>query len=437
MRDLILLIIVFGSIPFILARPYIGVLMWAWLGFMNPHRLAWGLASSLPLSAIVLGGTAIGLLFSREPKRLPWSGMLVVWMLLILWMNVSTFFALIPENSWIEWDRTMKIQIGVLLTLLLITSTERIKLMLWVTALSLGFYGVKGGIFALFTGGNYLVMGPPKSFIADNNSLALALIMIMPLLRYLQMQEKQKAVRLALVAGMLLTALAIVTSHSRGALLAGSAMAAVLWFKSSGKLKSGLLMLIAVPAIVSFMPEAWFERMATIQTFQQDDSAMGRINAWGFAINLANDRPLIGGGFDSFKQELFDRYAPNPEDLHDAHSIYFEMLAEHGYPGLVLFLALGFLALRTGTRIIKLCGDRADLAWARSLAAMLQVSLVGYAVGGAFLGLAYFDLLYHLVALMALTRAIVERQAIAAPDVTQLDKRPEQSVPVRGAAKSH
>ena len=152
MRDLILLIIVFGAIPFILARPYVGVLLWVWLGLMNPHRLAWGLAASLPLSAVVAGVTDVGLLFSSERKRVTWSGMLITWVALIVWMNVSTFFALIPENSWIEWERTMKIQFGVLLTLMLINTTERINLIVFVTALSLFFYCVKFVIFSLLKG---------------------------------------------------------------------------------------------------------------------------------------------------------------------------------------------------------------------------------------------------------------------------------------------
>ena len=52
------------------------------------------------------------------------------------------------------------------------------------------------------------------------------------------------------------------------------------------------------------MPQQWFERMATIKTYEQDASAMGRINAWNMAFNLAKDRPL-GGGFDAFQWDMF------------------------------------------------------------------------------------------------------------------------------------
>jgi len=99
--------------------------------------------------------------------------------------------------------------------------------------------------------------------------------------------------------------------------------------------------------------------------------------------------------------------------------LYFEMLGEHGFPGLILFLTLGFLTLKTGTWVKRNTEGISELKWARDLATMLQVSIVGYAVGGAFLGLAYFDFYYHLVVLMFITRLLVEEQlqktAVIAP----------------------
>ena len=163
-------------------------------------------------------------------------------------------------------------------------------------------------------------------------------------------------------------------------------------------------------AILAFMPAKWTERMESIQNYQEDASAMGRINAWWYAYNLANDRPLLGAGFKGFTPELFRRYAPNPNDYHDSHSIYFEVLGEHGYVGLFLFLTLALLTWRNLVRVQRRAKGRDDLLWARQLAAMLQVSLVGYAVGGGFLGLGYFDLLYHFIGLSLAVRVLTDRR---------------------------
>lgn len=402
MRDLIIALLVFGAIPWILLRPHIGVLVYAWLGLMNPHRLTWGFAYTFPFSTVVAVTTLLAMVFSRERLRLPWNFGVFLWLLFVFWMNITTYFALVPIDAIPEWDRAMKIQLMVFASMLMLHGKKRIVAFVWVIVFSLGFYGVKGGIFSILSGGQYLVMGPWDSFIADNNTLALALIMTLPLMRFLMVESSSKLVQKGLLIAMILTAVSIVNSHSRGALIAGAVVLLFLILKGRHRARFLIAASIVVPVILFSMPEIWWERMATIADYQNDPSAMGRINAWGFAVQLAADRPFIGGGFNVFTEELFIRYAPSPLDFHDAHSIYFEVLAEHGFVGLGLFLAVGYFALRSCTRIMKMAGDHEELQWAKELAAMLQVGLIGYASAGAFLGLAYYDLYYNILAIVML-----------------------------------
>lgn len=424
MRDIVITLIVIGSLPFILSRPYFGVLVWSWIAFMNPHRLAWGFAYSWPFAAIAGGVTIVAYLFSKEPKRLPWCRELVVFLLFILWMNITTLFALSPDNAWPQWNKVMKIQLMVLVALAMLNNKERIHGLIWVVALSIGFFGIKGGIFTILTGGDYLVWGPPGSFFGGNNELALALIMVMPLFRYLQTIDKRKWVKWGLGIAMILMAISIISSYSRGAFLAIIAMGIFLAMKSRKKVLLGAIIIAAIPIAFVAMPGKWTERMESIQHYEQDGSAMGRINAWGFALNLANDRPLVGGGFETFRPDLFRIYAPDPYDWHDAHSIWFEILGEHGYVGLALFLLLGLLTYRTGSWLIKNAKSREHTMWAADLAAMVQVSIVGYAVGGTFLGLAYFDLYYNLIIFLIASRALVTVELNKAEAADK--KQPEQ-----------
>jgi putative inorganic carbon (HCO3(-)) transporter len=408
-RDLLLLLLVAGLMPFVLARPTTGVLVWSWLGYMNPHRLTWGFAYSFPFVMVVAVATLIAMPFSRQPKRMPWSGLTVVWLLWALWMCVTTLTALNPVDAVPEWERAIKIQVMVLATLLLMGEREHIHRLVWVIALSIGFFGVKGGLFTILTGGNYIVWGPPGSFMAGNNEIALALLTVLPLFRYLQVTSDNPWIKRAMIACIVLCAASILGSWSRGALLGGAAMFFVLWLKTRNKWLSGAAIVVALVGFLAFLPEGWFDRMSTISEYREDSSALGRLNAWGFAINIAADRPLIGGGFRAFTPELFMKYAPTPTDFHDAHSIYFEVLGEQGYVGLALYLTLAFLTFRTCTRIRRKVKERKDLGWAGELASMIQVSIVGFGVGGAFLGLAYFDLPYSLMAVVALTNACVDR----------------------------
>jgi putative inorganic carbon (HCO3(-)) transporter len=404
MRDILLIIIVGSILPFCIMRPYVGLLTWSWLGYMNPHRLTYGFAYNLPFVQIVALVTFIGLLFSKEPKRIPWTPVTMIWVLFIVWMTISTLDAFYPDQAWHEWMRMIKIQLMVLVTLMVINTRERINWLVWTIAISIGFYGIKGGIFTLLTGGTYRIWGPPGSFIVGNNEIAFALLIILPLMHYLQIISTNKWIKRAVVVAMILCGFAILGSYSRGALLGSASMIFALWLKGRNKLLRGSIILVVIITALSFMPDQWMERMDTIETYQQDGSAMGRINAWWFAYNLANENILTGGGYGSFSKELFFIYAPDPTDYHDAHSIYFEVLAEQGYIGLLLFVSIGLLTYLTGKWIIRNSKNNKELQWASDLAAMLQVSLIGYSVGGAFLGLAYFDLPYHIMAIMLLVQ---------------------------------
>ena len=143
--------------------------------------------------------------------------------------------------------------------------------------------------------------------------------------------------------------------------------------------------------------------MHTIRTYEEDASAMGRINAWWTAVNVARAH-VTGAGFDMYSPVIFSRFAPDPRDIHAAHSIYFQVLGEHGFIGLFLFLAIWWSVWRMARSITNYKSTDPNLLWAKQLAAMCQVSLVGYFVGGAFLSLDYFDLPYNLLVMTVLTK---------------------------------
>lgn len=404
MRDAILVALIFGSLPFCFSKTWFGVLMWVWVSLMNPHRLTWGFAYDLPFAMLIAIATVGGFLFDKGPKRFPWSALTITLVMFIVWMNVTTVFALVPDAARTEWTRVMKTMMMLIVLLTVLHGRKHIEWLTWVIALSIGFFGVKGGIFTATGGAMNRVWGPAGSYIEDNNALAAALIMVVPLLWYLRGQAAKPIVRWGLLAAILLTAASALGSYSRGALLALAAMAVFMWFKSSHKLPLAMLMIVAAPGLFYMLPEQWFERMQTIGEYQADSSALGRINAWYTAYNVAKDRPLTGGGFQIWDPAVFDRYAPIPWDVHAAHSIYFAVLGEHGFVGLALFLMLGVLTWTTARWIVKQSRPRPELAWAANLAEMCQVSLIGYAVGGAFLSLSYYDLPYYIMAVLVLLR---------------------------------
>jgi probable O-glycosylation ligase (exosortase A-associated) len=417
LRDIALTLFILGLLPFILARAWVGVLVWTWIGLMNPHKLTFGFARDFPFALIVGVATLVAILISSERgRRLPLTPVTTTLIAFVLWMSVTTLFALYPDAAWTQWNKVMKIQLMVFVTLLVMQSRERIQWMVWVTVGSLAFYGIKGGLYTLRGGGTGMVLGPPGGFIEGNTEISLAITIVVPLMIYLMTTNSRRWVRFGFGAAVALCAVAVIGSYSRGGLIAILAMGALLWLKSRKKAGLTLILVAIIPLILLLMPSEWYGRMATIQTYEQDPSAMGRINSWRFAINLANDHPFTGGGFDAFQKDAFQRWAPDPNDFHDSHSIWFQVLGMHGYVGLAIYLLLWWLTWRCANDIISTCKTRPDLRWAGDLAAMIQVALVGFWAGGSFLGLAYFDLPYILLALLVLTQRVVAAEIAKTAD---------------------
>jgi len=425
MRDIVLSVIVFGLLPYIVRAPVMGAYAWAWLSMMSPQKSVYGFARSLPFSQLVAVATLVGLLFSRQRRAVPMNGITVVLLLLLGWMSLTSFFAMNQQDVVLErWIFVMKIQLMIFVTMMLVRSREQIDRLIWVVTFSVAFYGIKGGFWTLATGGGGRVWGPSGGMIEGNNELAVALIMLVPFMYYLYQTSTRKLVRVGLMVSMVATSFSILGSQSRGALLGLVAIAFYLAVKSRRPVRMSLLLAALMVAAIAFMPDSWSGRMDTISSYQDDGSAMSRIYTWKTHWAAAVDRPLVGAGFGADSPAVFARYAPRDGGFADfdgavfvAHSIYFQMLGEHGFPGLFLFLLLGMTTWRIAGRLARQTrGDAEFGSWVPMMMPMVQVSIVGYAVGGAFLSLAYFDLPYYIVGFVVLVDAAVrERKRARAP----------------------
>jgi probable O-glycosylation ligase (exosortase A-associated) len=204
-----------------------------------------------------------------------------------------------------------------------------------------------------------------------------------------------------------------------------SAMLAVLWWKSRQKLILLLVAIVTVTAVLVYLPERWYERMDTIVNFEQDASANRRLNVWATMFHLAQDRPIVGGGFDVGEDAVFQKYAPDPTfPPQVAHSIYFQALGEHGFVGLGLYLLLYLMLWRSASGLGRTTRDRPEYAWARDFGLMMQVSFAGFLVGGAFLSLVNFDVPYYLIGVVIATKRLVDSGVRQATALDMIDSSP-------------
>jgi probable O-glycosylation ligase (exosortase A-associated) len=404
-RDILVATVIFGSLPFCFLRPWIGVLVWSWIGYMNPHRLTWSFAHDMPFALMVAIATVGGLIATKEKYPLPGVREVYLLVLFSLVMFLSTLFAYYPENAWEQFDKVWKILLMTFVTIVLFQDPRKLRALVWVIALSIGFYGLKGGIYVVRTGGAHTVLGPEGSFIAGNTEIGLALNMVLPFLVFLRRETTRPWLRHLLSIMFGFTIIAIVGTYSRGAFLGLLVVSTILFLKSRTKFLAIIVLAIAVPVAMSTLPEKWFGRMQTIQTYEKDGSAMGRLDAWRVAYQMGKDRPLLGFGFRPFSKAMFERYGYSGG--RDAHSIFFQVLAEHGFTGLILYTGLIISSFLTLRRLKRVSRTDPRLQWVYDYSQMLQASFAAYVVCGVFLSMSYFDLFYHLVAIVIILKKLV------------------------------
>jgi probable O-glycosylation ligase (exosortase A-associated) len=297
--------------------------------------------------------------------------------------------------------------------ILLVTSHNKFKSLVIVTAMSFGFLAIKGAIFGLRTGGESRVWGPPDSFISDNNAFALAVNMSLPMLFFLARDEKKRTYRWLFYLAFASGVLSVILTYSRGGLLGLAAVLLAITIKSNYKVISLFLMAFAFFGVLTFAPPQWMNRMGGLVRGEVDTSGRERLVSWGTAWNFALDYPITGGSFNALPNvELFQRYQPERLPVgflsSGPHSIYFQTLEEQGFVGLGLYLIL------VGSCWVSLLGLRrksrrsACSHWIVPYTHMIEVSLFGFLVSGAFLGLANFDLFYQLVAMVIILKVIYQ-----------------------------
>ena len=410
MRDYVLTAFIFAIIPVCLVRPWLGIIAWYWLGIMNPHRQTWDFAYTMPFAMLIGGATLLGALMARDRRPIPWNRELILIVILMLYFTFTTLFAWAPSYAWVQWEKVFKIVLMTLVATMFIYGHDRIRTLMWTIVISIGFYGVKGFFFVLRSGGAERVQGPENSFLDGNTFMGLAFTMVIPLMIFMARTEKKHWIKWSLYVMAMLTIVSTIFTYSRGAYLGLVVILPLIFLQARKKIIAACILIPAVLLAPIVLPETVFQRADTIENYQKDGSANQRLQSWTVAWNLAKESPLTGAGFEfeySPDEDRWMRYASEEytwalQRASSAHSIYFQILGQHGFVALLLFLVLLFGTLLSLNRIKKRAMTSADSTWAASYASGLQVGLIGYMVSGAFLSSAYFDLAWLFFALTAI-----------------------------------
>lgn len=443
MRDLALFSFLIALVPVILMRPWIGILAWFWSGLMAPHMLAWGFMRTFPISMLIAAATMAGLLLTSDRRSMPMTREMIMMWLFVAYVTMTSFFAVSGSAAWGFWEHFMKIIIVTFITPMLVYGERRVIMLLLVITFSIAYYGLKGGIFAVLTGGQHMVLGPDGSYLQGNTFIGLAMIMVLPLILVSARMFHQRWVDfgsplvrkisvplgLGIYAVFWFTALAILVTYSRGALLGLLAVAPFIFWRMKKKWLLVLIAFFAVSVVGVTAPERLMNRWGTIENYEEDQSAMQRIQAWGVNWNMAKERPITGMGF-RFGRMGYDwwigyaNFEGQWKHILSPHSIYFGLLGQHGFGGLAVFLTLIGVTFFSLNRIRKKALAETGERWLSEYAWAIQVGIIGYMAAGAFIDVVYFSLLYAFVALAIIMRQELE-EAPRLDSVQELPVRPK------------
>jgi putative inorganic carbon (hco3(-)) transporter len=423
LRATLLIVFFVASLPVCFIRPTYGILLWVIVAFLNPQAYTWTGWDAFPWAAAVAVPTVLGMLaFDRKFERLISRE---VWLLGLLWawFTVTTVisiqhpaFAHHAADTWDKWKFVSKILLMTVCMIPIVSSFERLRYLVLTIAGCFGIYVLKSLPFIVLSGGEHRIYGPERSMIADNTDFGLALNMTLPLYFFLAQTEPKRWARRLFAFLFMITIPAIFFTYSRGALVGLTAVVAVMFLQARRRVLLVPVVILSTVVAVYFAPEKWQGRMNPAKDNAVDASAQSRLDAWAYARALAADYPVTGGGFATFTEELYHRYWPGDiYNIYGPHSIYFQVLAEHGYVGLGFYLLLVLSCIASTRRLCRTGRRRSDRE-VSYYAQMFELSLVGFLISGIFLGRAYFDYFFTIVAcVIILDRAARDRWALAVP----------------------
>lgn len=394
MRDIVVLLFLTGCIVAAIRTPWHGVLSLAIFSYMNPHAFAWGFVRTLPAYMILFIVVAISTIFTKDKQPIPKDWRILFFFLLWFYFLITTTQAYFPDLAWQRFLFISKIYIPFIFTLILINTREKLYYLIVTIGISIGFLAIKGGVFAVLHGFSYRVYGPPGTQFEENNAFAVAVLISIPLLLILRKQTTNQLIKKGVFFSIPLIYACSISSWSRGALLTMGVLTLSLIRQSKHKSLAIPTIIIGIFSILPFLPKEWTGRMHTLETYQQDASAMSRIEIWTDGWYHTLQHPFVGAGFEGW------RYV----GMRDWHSSYVEMFSEHGFIAFALWISLILGTLHSLSHLPKLTKDISGMDWVENYCLMIRTSLLCYMTGTLFLGLSYWDLLYHLIFIAVLIK---------------------------------
>jgi probable O-glycosylation ligase (exosortase A-associated) len=414
MRDALLMALVAVLCLVAVFSPRYGLLGYLWYSLFRPDILAFstGRPYSMLLAVVTLASS-----LRAAPRAIELIGnpFVLTFLGYQAWSGLSVLTAQRTALCFPNYTYFVTFSVIVLLIPILIRTRDDLRVLLLVLGGSIGLLGAKMGIYGILAGGVVFVQGY-GGMLNDNNLVALALVTACPLLWYAIRLVTFMPLKLFYGISLFTTLAAIAMCHSRGGILSLSIVMTIMAWRSKHRVLAFVVMgILALPG-AWLVRDSLFNRMSTLSHYQDDESAAGRLAFWRAAIRVSLDYPVFGVGFggDNYRQ-VAGSYL-NQTFTHSnlvVHNTYLQILADSGYPTLMLYLGLLFGSIywmRKLARRIK-ASDPEMSGWCDAV----WIALFGYSIGSVFLSRAIYDFPYMLMLTVAAVYQLHATGVLTAP----------------------
>lgn len=421
LRLIFVTLIAAGGSLFALRSAFYGLLFYLWFAYFRPDDWTYGgTVASWRLSLWIGAYVVLRTLFSLpNPKISIRTGL--IWGFLFQAV-IGTYTSENVESSAAFLEDFAKVMIMTYLIVVLVNDRSQFRLVLVVMALSLGFETAKQGWANLI-----LAPGARNenrvAFLGDNNGVALGTMMLLPIIGALAQTSTRKwegFMHRFVAVGVFLRG---ISTYSRGGFLGAAVLGVFTIARAQRKFRAVVAAASLALLVWSVMPAGFWQRMETItveEEEERDSSAAGRLHFWQVAVEMARQNPTTGVGLNGFTLSYpaynFSQRFPGERA---AHSIWFGVLGDLGYPGLILLVGNLVMAVAACWRVGRLCRQRDDMRDLGVYANALISSIMVFCVTGSFLSAHYSEMLWHFIGLSTALLFVAQREHASSSVVPQ------------------
>jgi len=299
MLDLVFLAFIFFILLLGLKRPFLWVLLYVYIDILAPQRIGYSLITSLPVSLIAFAAAFGGwlVLDRKEGARFSIRQGLMLALLAYCWW--STGNADFPEDAQTKWDWVWKALLFAIFLPFTLTTRARIEGLALMLVLAIATIVIGTGMKTVLGGGGYENL---KFFVNDNSgiyessTLATVAIGLIPMIWWFTRHGtvfRPHWLVTAFAAALTFACLLVpIGTEARTGLLCIAALGVLLLRYTKRRFLfiagAGVLGLAALP----FLPQSYYERMATLAEPGGDESASTRVAVWQWTLDYVAEKPL-------------------------------------------------------------------------------------------------------------------------------------------------